>query len=114
MKNLEKFVLYGDLYAAEKSVRLACEQMILLYEKLEGLKKRYQDAIKINRRSMRYPLRMRIVTVEGFINLYYEYTKAKQVHINEIRRKLYGEEVSSEDDDETDYEDSDDFTAEGE
>lgn len=108
MKTVEEHVLYGDLKAAEKSIRLACDQMILLYDRLEGLKKRYHGAIKANRRSMRYPLRMRIVTVEGFINLYYEYTRAKQLHINDLRKKLYGGDSdtdSSDAESESDYSD---------
>lgn len=105
MKTIEEQILFDALRTAEKSVRLACDQMILLYDRLEGLKKRYNVSINTNQRSMRYPLRMRIVTVEGFINLYYEYTRAKQLEINDLRKKLYHEDTDSSDEFESDYSD---------
>jgi hypothetical protein len=90
IKNMETFAIYGELHDAERYVQLACEQIILLHAKLEGMKKRYAAALTSNFRSMKYPLRMRIVTVEGFINLYYEYAMIKQQDIRNLRLKLYG------------------------
>ena len=85
--------LYSKLKDAESKTQIACHQMLLLSTKLEGLKIRYQNAVTANFRCFRYPLRMRIVTLEGVINMYYQYTVEKQKEVEILRYKLFGEEA---------------------
>ena len=70
-------VTYTELKEAEKRCQIACRQMLLLNDQLEGLKIRYHNAVAANFRCFRYPLRMKIVTIEGVINMYYQYTVEK-------------------------------------
>ena len=82
---MEKFHLYAQLYETETRFKKACEQVVLLNDKLEGLQKRYDKARQENHRSFRYNLRLRMATVEGVRNAYYEYACGKAEKIAELR-----------------------------
>jgi len=84
--------LYVKLTDAEKKTQVACQQMLLLSDQLDSLKIRYEKAVTANVRCFRYPLRMKIVTVEGVINMYYQYTVEKQKEVEVLRFQLFGEE----------------------
>lgn len=84
--------LYTKLKEAERRTTRACKQMVLLNDKLENLRIRYHRAVSVNFRTFRCPLRMKIVTVEGVLNMFYQYTVAKQKEIEVLKYKLFGEE----------------------
>ena len=84
--------LYAKLTDAERKTQVACQQMLLLSDQLDSLKTRYEKAVNANFRCLRYPLRMKIVTVEGVINMYYQYTVEKQKEVEVLRYHVYGEE----------------------
>lgn len=83
---------FTKLNQTEKCIKRACDQMILLNDKLGNMKIRYERTVKVNIRSFRYPLRMKIVTIEGVINTYYEYIMLKQKEVEELRYIFLGEE----------------------
>lgn len=82
---MEKFNLYAQLYETETRFKKACEQVVLLNDRLEGLQRRYDKARQENHRSFRYNLRLRMATVEGVRNAYYEYACEKAEKIAELR-----------------------------
>ena len=84
--------LYAKLTDAERKTQVTCQQMLLLSDQLESLKTRYEKAVNANFRCLRYPLHMKIVTVEGVINMYYQYTVDKQKEVAVLRYQVYGEE----------------------
>ena len=84
--------MYAKLQDAENRTQKACQQMLLLSDKLEYLKNKYEKAVIDNIRSFRYPLRMRIVVLEGVINMYYQYTAEKHKEAEMLRFKLFGQE----------------------
>lgn len=84
--------LYAKLQEAENRTQKACQQMLLLSDKLDYMKEKYEKAVKDNIRSYRYPLRMRIVVLEGIINMYYQYTSEKHKEAEMLRYKLFGQE----------------------
>ncbi len=51
----------------------ACAQVLLLNNLVQELQTRYDRAVQDNRRQYRYTLRLRLCTVEGLRNMYYEY-----------------------------------------
>ena len=51
----------------------ACAQVLLLNNTVQDLQTRYDRAVKENLRQYRYTLRLRLCTVEGLRNMYYEY-----------------------------------------
>lgn len=111
---MESTKLNVKLQDVENRVQRACQQMLLLADKLDSLKTRYQNAVNANFKSFRYPLRMQIVTVEGVIEMYYKYTMEKQKEAGKLRYQLYGEEPDYDsEDDESDEEYMEQWTVAG-
>ena len=82
---MEKVQLYAELNETETRFKRACEQVVLLNDKLEGLQRRYDKAVQENHRSFRYNLRLKMASVEGVRNAYYEYACEKAEKIAELR-----------------------------
>lgn len=82
---MEKFQLHAELYETEMRFKKACEQVVLLNDKLEGLQRRYDKARQENHRSFRYNLRLKMASVEGVRNAYFEYACVKAEKIAELR-----------------------------
>ncbi|KAH3807688.1 hypothetical protein DPMN_136035 [Dreissena polymorpha] len=73
--------------------RSACDQIVLLNKRMEGVLFRYNAARDSANRSFRYKLRLRLAVVEGIRNMFYEYANIKAVQIVNLRRDLFGEIV---------------------
>lgn len=86
---METFDLYAELYETECRFKKACDQVILLNDRLQGLQLRYNKAKEENHRSFRYNLRLRMATVEGVRNAYYEFACEKAEKIAELRYYLH-------------------------
>ena len=82
---MENIQVYTALQEVEFRFKRACEQVILLNGKLEGLQRRYDKARQDNQRSFRYNLRLQMASVEGVRNAYYEYACEKAEEIAELR-----------------------------
>lgn len=86
-----KVQLYAELNETETRFRRACEQVVLLNDKLEGLQRRYDKARLENHRTFRYNLRLKMASVEGVRNAYYEYACNKAEKIAELRYHVSAE-----------------------
>ena len=82
-----------QLQEHERHLVRACEQIILLNDKIRGLTKRYESAKLECFRSFRYNLRVRLAVVEGVRNVFYEYARDMAEDIADLRRELYGQNV---------------------
>ena len=80
--------MYAELYETESRFRRACEQIILLNNSLEDLQLRYDKARVDNHKSFRYNLRLKMATVEGVRNSYYEYACWKAETVAELRLRV--------------------------
>ena len=78
---------------AERRFRRACDQIVLLNQKLGEVQKRYKNARRTNNRSFRYNLRLKLAVVEGVRNMYYDYAYAKADQVADLRRELFNESV---------------------
>ena len=94
---MENSSAYEELYDTETRFRKACEQIILLNNKLEELQSRYNWAREEDRKSFRYNLRLKMATCEGVRNTYYEYACLKAEKIAELRCELALELTDTED-----------------
>ena len=97
---MEKFNLYAELYETESRFRRACQQIILLNSRLEELQLRHDQARLGNHKSFRYNLRLKMATVEGVRNSYYEYACWKAETVEELRLRMAVDSTESESDDE--------------
>jgi len=73
------------LHHTERKFRRSCDQIVLLNEQLSACHFRYKKARKDERKSHRYPLRLRLAIIEGVRNMFYDYAsrqaaEAEQMH----------------------------------
>lgn len=72
----------------------ACAQVLLLNNMVQELQTRYDRAVVQNSRQYRYTLRLRLCTVEGLRNMYYEYAcqSADEIEVLEDTMRQLGVE----------------------
>jgi hypothetical protein len=75
----------------------ACAQVLLLNNMVQDLQTRYDRAVQDNRRQYRCTLRLRLCTVEGLRNMYYEYAcqSADEIEALEDNMRQLGVEPMS-------------------
>lgn len=78
---------------SERRFRRACDQIVLLNQRLGEVQKRYKNARSTNNRSFRYNLRLKLAVIEGVRNMYYDYAYTKADQVADLRRELFDESV---------------------
>jgi len=84
----EAYTLRCEIKSLNKIFRRACQQVILLNNRIEEMKARYDRARSLNRRSFRYTNRLKLCVIEGVRNMYYEFACTKCDEIEEKQTKL--------------------------
>ena len=85
---MKKFEMGVQLYETQRRFNRACDQILLLNTRLYGLKKRYQSARSNDYKTLRFPLRLRIMIEEGLVKQYYHYADMKRNEILHLRSQL--------------------------
>ena len=70
-----------------RKFRLSCNQLIHINNLIEEIEVRYNRSQQEHRRSYRYILRLRLSSLEGIRNMFYEYAyaKADELEKNAVR-----------------------------
>ena len=107
-----------ELHEREQKFRRACEQIIVLDMKRIDLKRRYDYAVRQNRREWRHlrrrydyavrqnrrewrrHLHLRLAIVDGVRNVYYDYAEYQAEEIDALHTELWGVPPDSDDIDE--------------
>lgn len=86
--------LQAEIYSEDEKFQRACYQVIVLTNVVLELQTRYDRAVEVNLRTARYYLRLRLTTVEGIRNMFYEYASvlADKIDSLEIRMRNLGVE----------------------
>lgn len=100
IKSLDKQFTLGE---AEHRFRKACDQIVMLNQRLGDVQKRYKMAKRNNNRSFRYNLRLKLAVIEGSRNMFYDYAYAKADQVAGLRRELFNESVEIVSGSDTDY-----------
>ena len=87
---LDKRFTLGD---AERRFRKACDQIVMLNQRLGDVQKRYKMAKRSNNRAFRYNLRLKLAVIEGARNMYYDYAYIKADQVAALRREMFNESV---------------------
>ena len=77
-----------NIQQTNKKFKRACKIVVLLNNKLDGLQQRYNRARGDDRRSFRYNIRLRLCTVEGSRNMFYEYASQRADEMEELQDQL--------------------------
>ena len=93
--------LLCSLKQMNKKFRLACKQVVLMNNEIEYLQNRYDRAVDCCNRSFRYFLRLKIATLEGIRNMFYDYAsqnadKLDALHVKLLREGIIEEELDLE------------------
>ena len=93
--------LLCNLKQMNKKFRLACKQVVLMNNEIEHIQSRYDRAVSSGHRSFRYFLRLKIATLEGIRNLFYDYAsqhadKLDALHLKLLREGIIEEELNLE------------------
>ena len=74
-----------------KKFQLACSQIVLLNNNIDEITVRHRRAAGDNRKSYRYTLRLRLVTLEGIRNQFHKYAARVADILQYLQSKLYTE-----------------------
>ena len=85
---MKTFEMYAKVHDSQRRFNRACDQILLLNTRLRGLQKRYNSAKTSDSKTFRFPLRMRMMVVEGLVKTYYHYADMKRTEILECRAEL--------------------------
>lgn len=80
--------LQTTLLRTENKFRRACNQIVIMNVKLRTCIVRYNRAKSNDKKSFRYPLRMRLAIVEGVRDMYYEFAAQKANEVDFLRRLI--------------------------
>ena len=72
-----------------KKFRLSCTQLVHINNLIEESEIRYNRSQAENRRSYRYILRLKLCTLEGVRNMFYEYAYAKADELEKMQLDLF-------------------------
>ena len=72
-----------------KKFRLCCTQLIHINNLIEETEVRYNRSQQQYRRSYRYVLRLKLCSLEGVRNMFYEYAYAKADELEKMQLDLY-------------------------
>ncbi len=72
-----------------RKFRLSCTQLILINNLIDETEVRYHRAQAAERRSYRYILRLKLCTLEGVRNMFYEYAYAQADVLEKMQLELY-------------------------
>ena len=95
---MKKFEMYAKLSDSQHRFNRACDQILLLNTRLNGLQRRYLSAKSSDYKTFRFPLRMRMMVAEGLVKRYYHYADMKRSEILDLRCEIKQAENSEDDD----------------
>ena len=88
--------LLHQLRELNKKFRLACKQVVLMNNEIEYLQTRYNRAVTGGNRSFRYFHRLKISTLEGVRNKFYDYASQHADKLDALHAQLLTEGIIEE------------------
>lgn len=77
------------LIDAQSKFEKACQQIVLLDQKIKDLEVRYKRAVKHKKNSFRYNLRLRLSVVTGVKMMYHHFASTKADELHRLHRQRY-------------------------
>lgn len=81
--------LQEKLNDAQLKFEKACQQIVLLDQKIKDLEVRYKRALKNKKNSFRYNLRLRLSVVTGVKMMYHHYASTKADELHRLHRQRH-------------------------
>ena len=80
--------LVAEISEVDRKFRRACKQVVILNSQITDLKLRYDRAASNQQRKWRCAIRLRLATIEGARNMFYEYASRKCEELEELNERL--------------------------
>ena len=74
-----------------RKFRMACSQILLINNTIDESEVRYRQALTNNNKCYRYILRLKLCTLEGVRNQFYDYAYAKADELERLQLELYNQ-----------------------
>ncbi|RUS73487.1 hypothetical protein EGW08_018747 [Elysia chlorotica] len=81
-------LLEEKMNEARSKFERACQQIVLLDQKIKDLEVRYRRAVRNKKNSFRYNLRLRLSVVTGVKMMYHHYASTKAEELARLRRQI--------------------------
>lgn len=72
----------------ERRFKRVCRQLVLMNNNIRAVKARYDRAVKVDRKTIRYNLRLRILSMEGVRNMFWDYAETRADQLDEMEKEL--------------------------
>lgn len=93
---MDNAYMQEKLNDAQAKFERACQQIVLLDQKIKDLEVRYKRAVKHKKNSFRYNLRLRLSVVTGVKMMYHHYASTKADELHRLHRQRYAVTTSRE------------------
>ena len=85
---MECHVIAAEATYADECLRKACIQVALLNSEINRMRFQLENAKRNDQRTRGYQLRLRLTTIEGVRNMYYEYATRKAAMVLHLKSQL--------------------------
>ncbi len=89
LRSAEERELTYKIRDLNRNFRRACSQLILINNLLDDTTVRYNRAVRDNLRTFKYVLRLRLCTLEGVRNAFYEYAYTRADILESLQTDLF-------------------------
>lgn len=72
----------------ERRFKRVCRNLVLMNNNIRAVKARYDRAVKLDRKTMRYNMRLRILTLEGVRNMFFEHAEERADQLDDMEKEL--------------------------
>lgn len=89
METIDSGALQEKLNDAQLKFERACQQIVLLDQKIKDLEVRYKRAVKVKQNSFRYNLRLKLSVFTGIKMMYHHYAGTKADELTRLHRQRH-------------------------
>ena len=85
---MENLYIHAQILESQRRFQRACDQIVLLNAKMETLNWKYEQAVGASQKNFRYTVRMRMLVLEGILQIFCRYASLKKNETMNLRFKL--------------------------
>ena len=94
---MERLHIHVQLLESQRRFQRACGQIVLLNAKMETLSWKYEQAVGASQKNFRYTVRMRMLVLEGILQMFCRYAVLKKNETMNLLFKLGGDSSDTDD-----------------
>ena len=88
MAAVDMEVMFAQIRSLDWKFQHSCNQILILNSRIEDAQSRFDHAITSRQSTFRYSIRLRLVTLEGIRNMFYEYASRVSERLESLQHQL--------------------------